>query len=282
MDTALTALDWADYKFTDRDVRDHPILVDVARNYLIQYTGDFEFLLDMRRKCEHLTIPQARGVLNCMRNDPRATNALMEILKRLPRRPELPAANGDGEFEAKVVDIQVKMKPVCDITEPHESHYINKAKGMCRGVPFEINRQHYFSLPATIKRPFALSKSGALIHVVAAKGSIVQWFPPIHHYGFGRRDLWVKLICRYPSALRNPQLLTRERAEALHEMLNLKWCPHCVKEYSEWQDQQSRNESESIYLRAPAEETSGSSVASTSRTVPPLVFMQPNAAPSES
>lgn len=275
------ALDWSSHKFTDRDVRDHPILVDVARQYLLQYTGDFEFLLDMRRKLDHLTIPQARGVLNCMRNDPRATNALTELLKRLPRMPELPAANGDGEFEAEVVDIKVKMKPTCNITQPHESHYIDKARGMCRGVPFEINREYYFARPATIKLPFAMARTGSLIHAVAASGSKVQWFPPIHHYGFGRCELWVKTMCRYPSSIRNPKLLTPEKASVMRGLLGLEWCRHCVKEVSAWHEQHPQPESESSSLSKPDPENSGASVAPASRTVPKLVFMQPNAAPSD-
>lgn len=277
---ADTALDWADYRFTDRDVRDHPVLADVARNYLIQYTGDFEFLLEMRRKCERLTVPQARGVLNCMRNDPRAMTALMEILRRLPRAPELPAANGDGDFEAKVVDIKVKAHPVCEITHPHESHYLGR-KGMCRGIPYEINRGPYFHFPASVKRPFAVSKTGNLIHVVAKDRHAVQWHPPLHSYGFGWCELYVNLLCRYPSSLRNPQLIDKERADILHDMLKMEWCRHCVKEYLAWHDSQSQSESESISLSQPDEETSGASVESTSRTVPQLVFMQPSVAPSE-
>jgi hypothetical protein len=283
-----TALEWADYKFTDRDVRDHPLLVDIARNYLIQYTGDFEFLLDMRRKCEHLTVPQARGVLNCMRNDPRAMTALMEILRRLPRAPELPAANGDGEFreDEKVVPFRLrrtsgygkKTNEHCDETQPHHGHWTDR-NNFCPGIPWAINRA-VFALPAKVKRKYAIAKSGTLIHLVARERHAVQWFPrDSHGEGFGRAELCVRLVCRYPSMLRNP-VLTDELPE--HHW-NLKLCPYCIEEVrAQCPELLSSSESESTSPSSPVEETSGPSVASTSRTVPQLVFMQPNVAPSGS
>lgn len=65
----------ADRKFNDRDVRDNPkCMGDIAEAYLHQYTGDFEFLLDMQtrvRRGQVLQYGHVRAVLNCMRMDPR-------------------------------------------------------------------------------------------------------------------------------------------------------------------------------------------------------------------
>ena len=61
------------YKYTDRDVRELPYLTQIAYTYLDAYQGDFEFLLDAKRIHYQGVLATAtiRGVLNCMRADPR-------------------------------------------------------------------------------------------------------------------------------------------------------------------------------------------------------------------
>jgi len=61
-------------RYTDRHVREDVSLIDVAEGYAQAYTGDFEFMVDIRdrlRDGQRLTVTQVRGVLNCMRHDPR-------------------------------------------------------------------------------------------------------------------------------------------------------------------------------------------------------------------
>lgn len=65
--------DHGDRRYTDRDVREHPELVSVARNFLFGYGGDFEFLRNARDALQGggaLSVGVIRGVLNCMRTDP--------------------------------------------------------------------------------------------------------------------------------------------------------------------------------------------------------------------
>lgn len=63
-----------DYKYTDRDVREDPDLVKLVSEYLHQYGGDFEFLTSAKRAlAAYGALPTGivRGVLNCMRTDPK-------------------------------------------------------------------------------------------------------------------------------------------------------------------------------------------------------------------
>lgn len=67
-------------RYTDRDVREDASLLPLAEDYLRGYTGDFAFLVDLRQALvshgRPLTVANVRGVLNCMRNDPRVCLAL--------------------------------------------------------------------------------------------------------------------------------------------------------------------------------------------------------------
>jgi hypothetical protein len=68
-----------DLKYTDEDVRRDSELQRRAESYALHYLGDFAFLARARAQVEangHLTVGVARGVLNCMRLDPRISATL--------------------------------------------------------------------------------------------------------------------------------------------------------------------------------------------------------------
>ena len=68
-----------DLKYTDEDVRRDAELQRRAESYASHYEGDFDFLAMARAHMEKrgsLTIGVARGVLNCMRLDPRISDSL--------------------------------------------------------------------------------------------------------------------------------------------------------------------------------------------------------------
>lgn len=63
-----------DLKYTDRDVRENPLLITLVEQYLTQYEGEFAFLRDAKIRSLAgigLNVAMVRGVLNCMRNDTR-------------------------------------------------------------------------------------------------------------------------------------------------------------------------------------------------------------------
>lgn len=66
-------------RFTDRDVKEHPNLLGRAVEYVRDYHGEFDFLVtarELERVTGTLPIAVARGVLNCMRVDPRVAGSL--------------------------------------------------------------------------------------------------------------------------------------------------------------------------------------------------------------
>lgn len=82
-------------KFTDRDLRDNEDLIDIAKDYLRDYTGDFKFLVDadaLLLSTGTLPVPVARGVLNCMRVDPKAQDRLPDVVKYHRSPPRLKVA----------------------------------------------------------------------------------------------------------------------------------------------------------------------------------------------
>lgn len=71
-------------KYDDRHIRDDPTLIDVAKRYVRDYTGDFLVLREMRDALgegRDLNVIQVRTALNCMRHDIRVTSL------PVPRRP---------------------------------------------------------------------------------------------------------------------------------------------------------------------------------------------------
>jgi hypothetical protein len=65
----------ASHKYTDRDVRENELeMRHFVESYLERYHGEFEFLIDCKMRVAEgytLSTGMVRGVLNCMRNDPR-------------------------------------------------------------------------------------------------------------------------------------------------------------------------------------------------------------------
>lgn len=90
-------------RYTDRDVREDGSLVDLAQDYLRRYTGEFAFLVDLQEalvtRGRPLTVANVRGVLNCMRNDPRVCLTLPSprFTEPEPRVPRLQVVEEDIE-----------------------------------------------------------------------------------------------------------------------------------------------------------------------------------------
>lgn len=213
-------------KYTDRDVRDNLTeAIETVTDYLESYTGEFEYLVDCKMRLAHgmtLSVGMMRGVLNCMRNDPRVKDTLPEPL------PEQPA---------EVVSInrassrQRKWGPAdCDIETDHGGHYIGdeelfQRRHYCSGR-WSINREAY-TLPAKIKPIYTsvVTRTGALIHRLTGE-ALVTWFPHSHKPGFiGEGSTYLgkyssgSLIyltsCKGASHIRNGILLTDDTAKII-------------------------------------------------------------------
>lgn len=227
-------------RYTDRDVRDDPSLVDLAVAYVMNYTGEFEPLVDAKEYLEEegeLTIALTRKVLNCMRHD-------ANVMSRLPR----------PQRRDNVVDLAPRRKKKentnkpCSDTQPHYVHRWggedNPYKYYCEGVDWPINRGRIVR-PAKVKVPYVASRTGVLIHDVMPGGPHWSiWQGPTHEYGYrtdehpwynSAADLSVKLLCKFPSRLENPILIKGNELEkymeiedALKGLRRMSMCPYCA------------------------------------------------------
>lgn len=220
-------------KYTDRDVRESPDLAEMAVEYVEQYGGEFEYLIDMKMRLAQgydLTTPMIRGILNCMRHDPRITG----LPAPLPPEEGVVVELRPAKRKKRKSHVWDRENPVpCNEIKSHDAHTWRpdgEHYEWCNGVPWAINRLSSIYLPAQVKLPFVVARSGKLIHRVGPTDHWVEWWPNRHEWGFNRilqPELTVKLVCKYPSVLRQPLLLTAERAEQIIEVCELDWCRHC-------------------------------------------------------
>jgi hypothetical protein len=225
-------------RYTDRDVRENGELVELAEQYVDGYNGDFQYLIDMKMRVHsglQLTTPMVKGILNCMRADPRVTglptplppeenNVVVELKpqkrkKRKPWRSDLACNQVDQKIE-------------------HSSHSYDTEEynGWCIGFHW-INRTEPVYTQAKIKVPFVVARGGKMIHLVGdPERHYFDWSPRAHKWGFAYTeygaanwpvDLHVKLACKYPSFLTKPILLTVDQADLMKEKDGLGFMPYC-------------------------------------------------------
>jgi len=211
-----------DRRYNDRDVRDDlEELTEAAVEYLEQYEGEFDFLVDMRMRVglgRPLTVGMVRGVLNCMRNDPRVVsppepqgpedyeyereNVVPIHRKRERRKPHVPRPQEDCPLDGR----------------EHDRHWFDRADGdgqqHCLGW-HEITRDITYT-SARFHPGYLRGRSSNIIHRSTHEGS-VTWFPRgFHTYGQAEPVMWEVKPCCTPGAayLRNPSALTAEGVRA--------------------------------------------------------------------
>lgn len=196
-------------RYNDRDVRDNPSLRQIAEDYLEQYTGEFEFLVDLKMRAAldyDLTDPMVRGVLNCMRNDPRVVDLpepgvhedgaeVVSMRRRKAKRKKEPAA----EYEPDVCQYE---------GQEHDSHWYPSNRGgqaHCRGW-HALNRGRV-STRARFHADYLRGEKSNVIHRSSHEGT-VGWRPEDVHAEGASEALyrWVKPSC-YVRELMNPDLL---------------------------------------------------------------------------
>lgn len=217
-----------EYRYTDRDVRENESLTDLAYDYLRNYGGDFEPLVNALTSFKHdgyLPTNMVRIVLNCMRNDLNVANDLpAPVGYKVPRKIATVVKPRRRDWDEPLP---------CSIKESHDAHTykLDDEFTRCLGIPWEINRS-YFELEATVKVPFARARGGRYIHMLTGR-AWCEWHPPWHEYGWGKVPpiLIVEVVCKYPSFIKRPILLTENKARVLLEGLSdsLSICPHCTE-----------------------------------------------------
>lgn len=227
-------------KYSDRDVRENPDFESLAEEYLENYEGEFDFLVDCKMRVasgRHLSTGMVRGVLNCMRVDPRLPYDLPEPLP--PEEGVVVPMKRKKQKREEVYD--------CPLTERgiyHSHKIMPRMMRYCSGL-YRINRSGSRTKLRIHAGLHAKAKSDPsfLIHKVASDpGEILhnaEWSVPPHEYGW--YDVWrgphfnVKLGCKYPSWLRDPLLVTEEQVEEYNrdpikikgKPVIWKYCPRC-------------------------------------------------------
>lgn len=208
----------ADVRYADEQVRANwDEFYRHAHAYLIDYTGEFPFLIDCRARIQQgvdLTVGMVRGVLNCMRVDPKVTF--------LPEPEEI-------QFDADLIPIdrapsrrrQRAARVDCAIKVPHQHknedwEYLH----FCPGI-YAINRQNgYYRIPASLKPGvmFVKGKSASSVRVHLATHAEVEYWPRPHDTGFYRIELIVHTTCKAPYYLRQPILMTYQQVEDTEDL----------------------------------------------------------------
>lgn len=219
-----------DHAYTDRDVRsDLAKFRSIATKYVQGYTGAFEPLVDAQDAVKEgleLTLPMVRKVLNCMRHDFAVAASLPRVV---PMTKKSNVVDIFTSSRSRPRDREIRQ---CDSKSGHYRHNWwdeedEDLRYFCEGVEFEINRWNY-SRPATVKAEFALAGGGALVHRTTGKGKVF-WVPEEHDWGFVNQIMSVKVVCKYPSWLKNPRLYKEEPVD-LYDVKSPKpfsRCKHC-------------------------------------------------------
>ena len=209
------------FKYTDQDVRQNPDFYGIVVNYLVDYSGEFQFLIDCKMRIASnmdLTVGMVRGVLNCMRVDPR--------VKDLPEPMEWPedVIPIDKSYRRP----KKRRKIPCTRTDYHSHRYEDwDTYEYCPGK-YEYNRTSY-QLSATVhpEYVFVKGKSAATKTVHLVTKAEVIWYPERNVAGFIKEpELIIHTACRYPYYLRNPKLLTVDIVKDNQEELYR--CGYCM------------------------------------------------------
>lgn len=208
----------ASLKYTDRDVREGgEELYQKVVNFLERYEGEFTFLIDCKMRLAQgmdLHVGMVRGVLNCMRVDPRETD--------LPE-PILPTA------DAEVIEMpkrKVRKLKSCDREEFHGPHGHYGFRDLteieweedpyyaCKGK-YAINRDDAIWVPAKINRPAMISRTSNLIHRIGNEAGF-QYFANRHGWGYYMDPvLGIKTVCTFPRWISRPILLTDTQSRVI-------------------------------------------------------------------
>jgi hypothetical protein len=220
----------SEVKYTDEDVRRNPNLWGAAVEFLADYQGEFPFLRDCKARVEAdipLTVGMIRGVLNCMRVNPRVRDLPAPISLR-------------EEFDGDVIPAAerfVPQKRTCDIAMPHAHSGSDWAfMHYCNGNP-RNDGQYSYRLPAKVNGPYthvtAKSDTSVLIHI-AVKVEF-EWYPNIYGSGWARpTEMVITTNCRHPYSLRNGLLLDKKIIDKESEEWGLEYCSRCIYDGVHW------------------------------------------------
>lgn len=236
-------------KYSDRDVREDYSLTAIAVQYVKDYAGEFEPLVDAQTELkEHgrLDPVTVRKVLNCMRHDRDWKGKLPVPKRRIPPVTDPDPLNPVRRARGK--NWRDGFEKKCNKKEPHDPHTWDKESRShwCTGVRFKINRPEMLRMPTRIKLPYACARHGSYIHLTEGTGYAL-WWPNRHSWGWHKPDgyrfqepkghswhLIVNLRCKNPGRLTDPVLISNDELMVFLENArkirkpDAKICPRCL------------------------------------------------------
>lgn len=237
----------AELKYTDRDVRENEDFAVMAREYVENYEGEFPFLIDCKMRLDSglkLSVGMVRGILNCMRIDPRVPFDMPDplppeegVVIQMPKRNKKKKAKYHLPAARKICPLLE-----AGIYHKHKGSHTNfydAGYEYCYGL-YRINRRD-FELNATVKTEFVKAKTAAsvLIHR-ASPHAFFRWKTLSHEYGWwGTKYGWPAAdlhvhnpACHGARWLTSPILLKAEHIEEWNASESdpekqLRFCRHC-------------------------------------------------------
>jgi len=193
----------AQRKFIDRDLLADPGLVTTATIYAVNYTGTFEFMLAAKEAAQAtgtLSLPVARGVLNCMRVDPTASRHL----------PDLPEWGADDGAVANVTPIRGH-RPYRDSYRT-DDRYVRETRA--------IRPLRYLDVPAVPQFEWAASahKQAYVYHKVELfwmRWELIAWDENVPDTIIRKPTLEAKFLCGQSPGWNTTYLAFKTEAEAL-------------------------------------------------------------------
>lgn len=157
-------------RYTDRDVQEYPDLLAQAVDYVRNYRGEFDYLIAARDLCNAtgtLTVAVARGVLNCMRSDPRVAASLQPPVQW----PDLRPSYTSWKRNLAIVEDEDD-----DDEEEENSDLIAQAADYVRKRPFALNVKWKKMILSSIHA------SAQKYHYLDPIRSEVRYYPAVQEY----------------------------------------------------------------------------------------------------
>lgn len=201
-------------KYTDRDVRENPDFRLTVIDYLDQYEGEFEFLIDMKMRVAsgyEMSVGMIRGVLNCMRNDPRVTGMPDPLPEEEGRVIQMPRQRRRSVQVAEPEYVEEKCP---DRGTEHNSHWfplkMRNGRQHCNG--WHALTRDLVTKKARFHADYLRGRNSNIIHRSTHEGQ-VTFFPLNFHTTSGSYCAMheVRPKCTPGAAwLRSPSLLTTQ------------------------------------------------------------------------
>ena len=198
----------AERRFIDRDLHADPELIEIATDWAWGYRGEFEFMLAAQEASRHglLSLPVARGVLNCMRADPMAARLL----------PALPRWDGPGD----------NVRP---IRQPARQRQYQRP-------PEPWRPRAIIELPVRMKHDFVVSghKSASCYHRVIHGSAHCKWWVDWDRWIEGNQlfiprkpEFWFKVLCAKSFYGKDASIIRPFESEEAAQAAGFRLCATC-------------------------------------------------------